>query len=332
VSAPAALTSKAAAAAAAVAIAARLAAGALSLAAAPLAAVRASTTAAPAGAAAGGLQPHMLSALRAVADTSFGSVAAVQRSHGGTAPRGECAGMAHAYTGGSGRSAGGPAGWLLYEGGVGIDAGGGGGAAGGGSSSAAPPPPLTAAAAAAAAAAPTLTTAVGAAAALPFAGRKRYRKKEEAEKSDAGGKWFHVAAQEMTPELKKDLLILRNRDYVDPKHHYKGSHELAARPRYFDVGTVQEAPHEFFTSRLTRKERKPTLVAALMADERFKAYAKKQVAEVSTKAASGGKVADARRRAASKPWLAAGGAGGDASLPLVPRGPAVFGNKRFKRS
>lgn len=51
---------------------------------------------------------------------------------------------------------------------------------------------------------------------------------------------------------------------------------------------MQEAAHERFTARLTNKERKPTLVDALLADDKFKAYAKKNYNKGATKASSGG--------------------------------------------
>jgi hypothetical protein len=101
--------------------------------------------------------------------------------------------------------------------------------------------------------------------------------------------------------------VLRNREYLDPKHHYKGGSntELSgAMPRFFQMGTVQEAPHEYLSQRLTRKERKGTLVAAMLADERFKQYAKKQSEAVAKKGAAGGRHEFNKRRAS---WSKEGG-------------------------
>ncbi|MFS7926362.1 putative Fcf2 pre-rRNA processing [Helianthus anomalus] len=65
--------------------------------------------------------------------------------------------------------------------------------------------------------------------------------------------------------------ILRN--VINPKRHYKkGDSKLNTFPKYFQVGTVVEPVSEYFTSRLTRKERKPTLADELLSDKSLKDY------------------------------------------------------------
>lgn len=89
----------------------------------------------------------------------------------------------------------------------------------------------------------------------------------------AGAKWFDLSRPEMTPEVKRDLQLLRMRHVLDPKRFYK--QEKAAPPKYFAVGTVKEDPSEFYSSRLTRKERKSTLAEEILGSSRADYYRSK---------------------------------------------------------
>lgn len=97
------------------------------------------------------------------------------------------------------------------------------------------------------------------------------------------------------PALLFFLQLLRHRAYLDPKRHYKGGGvdggRLMELPRFFQVGTVVEAAHERLSrdARLTRRERKGTLVEALLADERLRQYAKRNYDAVAAEAARGGR-------------------------------------------
>lgn len=94
------------------------------------------------------------------------------------------------------------------------------------------------------------------------------------------------------------------RSVIDPKRHYKkGDSKSKTLPKYFQVsvsrdiyittfdyfrllksvddrvdfliyqvGTVIESASEFFSSRLTKKERKATLVDELLSDDHLRAY------------------------------------------------------------
>jgi hypothetical protein len=74
-------------------------------------------------------------------------------------------------------------------------------------------------------------------------------------------------------------------------------------PRFFQVGTVQEGAHERLSrdARLTRKERKSTLVEAMLADERLRQYARRNAIEASTKGSAGGKSDYRQRKAGAAP-------------------------------
>nr|KYP49569.1 rRNA-processing protein fcf2 [Cajanus cajan] len=74
-------------------------------------------------------------------------------------------------------------------------------------------------------------------------------------KDTAGEKWFNMPAQTITPELQKDLQLLK-------------------------VGTVVDSPLDFFSGRLTKKERKTTLADELLSDQNLASYRKRKVREI----------------------------------------------------
>ena len=71
----------------------------------------------------------------------------------------------------------------------------------------------------------------------------------------------------LTPELKRDLQLLKMRSALDPKRHYKKENVKARAPEFFQVGTLVEGPTEFFSSRLLNRDRKQTFVDEVLAAE-----------------------------------------------------------------
>ncbi|KAK9721273.1 dTDP-fucopyranose mutase, variant 2 [Basidiobolus ranarum] len=110
---------------------------------------------------------------------------------------------------------------------------------------------------------------------------------KEREKT-TGAKWFDMPAPDMTEQLKRDLTLIKLRGVLDRKRHYKkdNSKEL---PKYFQVGTIIEGAGEFYSARLTRKERKETILDELMADTDSKRYFKRKFLEVQEVKQAGGK-------------------------------------------
>ncbi|KAL6019244.1 dTDP-fucopyranose mutase [Candidozyma auris] len=49
----------------------------------------------------------------------------------------------------------------------------------------------------------------------------RTKKAKEEKDADAGKEWFNMKKKEMTPEIKRDMLIIKNRAVLDRKRHYK---------------------------------------------------------------------------------------------------------------
>ncbi|KAG9231641.1 hypothetical protein BJ875DRAFT_506545 [Amylocarpus encephaloides] len=86
-------------------------------------------------------------------------------------------------------------------------------------------------------------------------------------KVTAGSDWFNLPRTNLTPELKRDLQLLKMRSVLDPKRFYKKDNSKLQIPKYSEVGTIIEGPTEYFTSRLTNKERKRTLVEEVLQDE-----------------------------------------------------------------
>lgn len=88
------------------------------------------------------------------------------------------------------------------------------------------------------------------------------------EKPSAGPDWFNLPKTEMTPQLKRDLQLLRMRSVLDPKRHYKKESGKAKPPEFSQVGTIIQGPTEFFSGRIAKKDRKKTFVEETMALER----------------------------------------------------------------
>jgi len=89
----------------------------------------------------------------------------------------------------------------------------------------------------------------------------------------AGKGWFGMQPSDMTDDLKTDLAVIRNRTYLDPKRFYKSTDK---HHKIVQVGTVIEGAAEFYSSRLTKKERRTNLTEELMADPIASNYATKK--------------------------------------------------------
>ena len=98
-------------------------------------------------------------------------------------------------------------------------------------------------------------------------------------KRSLGKGWFDAAPAELTSELKSDMKVVQMRNYLDPKRFYKNPDKMK---NVIGVGTVIEGPDEFISQRLTRKERKQSLVGEILADSQIKEYTKRKYAEIQT--------------------------------------------------
>lgn len=113
------------------------------------------------------------------------------------------------------------------------------------------------------------------------------QRKERDKDADAGARWFHMKKPELTPEIKRDLLILKNRSALDPKRHYKK--EKWEIPQYFQSGTIIEGNTEFYSARIARRNRGKTLAEEILNDGASSTYFKKKYSEIQKVNKSGGK-------------------------------------------
>lgn len=88
-----------------------------------------------------------------------------------------------------------------------------------------------------------------------------------------------MPATEITDELKQDMEIIQMRSVLDPKHFYK-KNDLKVLPKYFQVGTVQSSPLDYYNERGERKSKKKSLVDELMADAQFQRFNKRKYTEI----------------------------------------------------
>ncbi|PMD14883.1 Fcf2-domain-containing protein [Hyaloscypha hepaticicola] len=124
-------------------------------------------------------------------------------------------------------------------------------------------------------------------------------------KATAGADWYNLPRTNLTPELKRDLQLLRMRDVLDPKRFYKKENSKPQIPEFSQVGTIIEGPTEYFSGRLSNKERKRTLVEEILAGEketgRFKSkYQQIQEAKTSGKKEHYKKMKAMRKKSGSK--------------------------------
>jgi hypothetical protein len=92
---------------------------------------------------------------------------------------------------------------------------------------------------------------------------------------NASKDWFQLPTQEITGQLKTDLRVLRLRSAFDPKQFYKKFDETKF-PTQFHVGTVVEPAADFYSSRLTNKQRKSTMAEEIMHDPYLSSVRKKR--------------------------------------------------------
>ena len=79
------------------------------------------------------------------------------------------------------------------------------------------------------------------------------------------------------------------RDVLDPKRHYKKEGSKPQIPEYSQVGTIIEGPTEYFSARLSNRDRKRTLVEEVLAGERTSGRFKSKYNEIQEAKTSGKK-------------------------------------------
>jgi len=106
--------------------------------------------------------------------------------------------------------------------------------------------------------------------------------------------WFQLPVQEITEEIKTDLRVLRLRSAFDPKQFYKKFDETKF-PTNFQVGTVVESPADFYSGRLTNKQRKRTMADEIMYDAHLTSVRKKRFSKIQEHASYWSKTPNGRK-------------------------------------
>lgn len=110
---------------------------------------------------------------------------------------------------------------------------------------------------------------------IPTTFSSSFKKKATKQRDNSAGQgWFSMKPTPMSDQLKSDLAIIRNRNYLDPKKFYKSADSF--KGKVLQVGTVIEGSSEFYSSRLTNKERKQNLTEEIMSDVTVANYAKRK--------------------------------------------------------
>ncbi|MFH4975003.1 hypothetical protein AB6A40_001712 [Gnathostoma spinigerum] len=112
---------------------------------------------------------------------------------------------------------------------------------------------------------------------LSLRGAKKLRKAER--EKTKGDEWFNMPATSVNEDIARDLEIIQMRSSIDPKAHYRKP-DRSVLPKYFQVGTVIASKADYYSSRLTKKERKRTIVEELIADNEFLAEQKRKYQEI----------------------------------------------------
>ena len=123
--------------------------------------------------------------------------------------------------------------------------------------------------------------------------KKLVRKKKQEE--TAGKGWYNLPKTEITEDIKRDLQLIKMRNVLNRKQHYKRN-DTNKMPKYFQIGTIVEGAHEFYSARVTKKKRKVTMVDELLDDAEFRRRNKKKCLEIQKKQMSGGKAFYKKRK------------------------------------
>ena len=89
-----------------------------------------------------------------------------------------------------------------------------------------------------------------------------------------------MRAPQMTEELENEYKVLELRGSLDPKRYYNEKRSKKGRPKFFQIGRMVEGPGEFSSNRLSKKNKKRTMVEELLADAEFQRYNKARFAKL----------------------------------------------------
>ena len=71
----------------------------------------------------------------------------------------------------------------------------------------------------------------------------------------------------VSPDIKRDLQILKMRGILDPKRHYKKDPGSKLVPNQFQIGTVVQGSTEYVHGRIPNRDQKGTITSEVLAHE-----------------------------------------------------------------
>jgi Fcf2 pre-rRNA processing len=95
---------------------------------------------------------------------------------------------------------------------------------------------------------------------------KTGKKRQSPNKSILGkGTWYKdMISTPITDEIKRDINVLQYRNYIDPKKFYKSADKIDIQTTPIQVGTVIEGMDEYYSNRLSKKQRKGTFTEEII--------------------------------------------------------------------
>ena len=93
----------------------------------------------------------------------------------------------------------------------------------------------------------------------------------------------------LSPGAKSDLHLLKLRSVLDPQRHYRSESITSSAPEFSQMGQIIQGPTEYFSSRLSNKERKRNFVEEILANEQFTSRFKRKYTEIQASKTSGKK-------------------------------------------
>ena len=108
------------------------------------------------------------------------------------------------------------------------------------------------------------------------------RELRKMERKTAGKGWFDMKAVEYTPELRREMRMLKLRGAYDPKRFYKNA-DTSRLPTHFQVGTVVGGAADFYSARLAKKDQKRTLAEEIMHDKDIEHVRRHRFAKIQEK-------------------------------------------------
>ncbi|EMR08713.1 hypothetical protein PNEG_02891 [Pneumocystis murina B123] len=132
----------------------------------------------------------------------------------------------------------------------------------------------------------------------PLLSKKEKRKKQE---ETAGKDWFYMPKPELTQSLKTELQILKMRNVLDPKRHYRKDNSKKP-PKYFQIGTtiddVLNTPMEDFFKKKTN-----TILDEILEDQDKRQYFKRKYQDIQKIKTSGKKAYYKKLKEKRKPFF-----------------------------